>query len=78
MKKEKPLPVRTRIFIIKTSSGLTNVHLNIEALKRHTQHVQFVTFHREDANKVGSIHQISIQTPNPKCRLFLLYLAPGV
>jgi hypothetical protein len=54
MKKEKPLPVSgTRIFIIKTSLGLTNVHLNIEALKRHTQHIQFVTFHREDANKVG-------------------------
>lgn len=38
-------------FVLLVGTGLINVHLNMEALKRHTQHVQFLTFHREDANK---------------------------
>jgi len=37
-------------FVVLVGTGLTNVHMNIEALSRHTKHVQFVTFHREDAN----------------------------
>ena len=27
--------------------------MNIDAMLSQTKHVQFVTFHREDANKVG-------------------------
>lgn len=38
-------------FVFMAGTGLSNVHLNQEALLRQTQHVQFVTFHREDANK---------------------------
>lgn len=38
-------------FVVLVGTGLSNVHMNIEALSRHTKHVQFVTFHREDANK---------------------------
>jgi len=37
-------------FVVLVGTGLHNVHMNMEALMRHTQHVQFVTFHREDAN----------------------------
>jgi len=37
-------------FVVLAGTGLSNVHMNIEALSRHTKHVQFVTFHREDAN----------------------------
>jgi len=37
-------------FVILVGTGLHNVHMNMEALTRHTQHVQFITFHREDAN----------------------------
>lgn len=38
-------------FVFMAGTGLSNVHLNQEALLRHTKHVQFVSFHREDANK---------------------------
>jgi len=38
-------------FVVLIGTGLTNVHMNIEAMMRHTKHVQFITFHREDANK---------------------------
>jgi len=37
-------------FVFLAGTGINNVHLNMEALLRHTQHVQLVTFHREDAN----------------------------
>jgi len=37
-------------FVILVGTGLHNVHMNMEALYKHTKHVQFVTFHREDAN----------------------------
>jgi len=35
--------------VMLVGTGLTNVHMNIEALDRHTKHTQFVTFHRTDA-----------------------------
>jgi len=38
-------------FVILVGTGLSNVHMNLEALARHTKHTQFITFHREDANK---------------------------
>ena len=38
-------------FVVLVGTGLSNVHMNLEALARHTKHTQFVTFHREDANK---------------------------
>ena len=37
-------------FVVLVGTGLLNVHMNLEALARHTKHTQFVTFHREDAN----------------------------
>ena len=37
-------------FVVLVGTGLANVHMNMEALCRHTKHVQFVTFHREDAS----------------------------
>jgi len=37
-------------FVVLFGTGLDNVHMNMEALLKHTKHVQFVTFHREDAN----------------------------
>ena len=36
-------------------SGLTNVHMNIEAMMRHTKHVQFSTFHRDHVNSRKSL-----------------------
>ncbi|XP_023345148.1 uncharacterized protein LOC111714302 isoform X3 [Eurytemora carolleeae] len=38
-------------FVVLMGTGLTNVHMNIDAMLSQTKHVQFVTFHREDANK---------------------------
>ena len=38
-------------FVVLIGTGLTNVHMNLEALARYTKHTQFVTFHREDANR---------------------------
>jgi len=46
LNKEAGLPS----YVVLIGTGLHNVHMNMEALMRHTQHVQFVTFHREDAN----------------------------
>jgi len=46
LNKEAGLPS----FVLLVGTGLHNVHMNMEALMRHTQHVQFLTFHREDAN----------------------------
>jgi len=46
LNKEAGLPS----FVVLVGTGLHNVHMNMEAIMRHTQHVQFVTFHREDAN----------------------------
>ena len=37
-------------FVILVGTGLYNAHMNMEALERHTKHVQFVTFHKEDGN----------------------------
>ena len=37
-------------FVVLIGTGLTNVHMNIEAMLRATQHVQLVVFDREDAN----------------------------
>jgi len=38
-------------FVIIVGTGLSNAHMNMEALERHTKHVQFVTFHREDGSQ---------------------------
>ena len=35
-------------FVVIVGTGIRNANLNMEALERHTKHVQFVTFHRED------------------------------
>ena len=35
-----------------TTLGFKNLKMNSEALEQITKHVQFITFHREDANKV--------------------------
>ena len=35
-------------FVLIVGTGLSNANMNMEALERHTKHVQFVTFHRED------------------------------
>jgi len=61
-------------FVVLLGTGLTNVHMNMEAIMKHTQHVQFVVFHREDANKAAA--------PNGKLRetnsFFLAgYFFPG-
>lgn len=37
-------------FVLLVGTGLNNLHMNMEALGRHTKHTQFVTFHRTDAN----------------------------
>jgi len=37
-------------FVLLVGTGITNVHMNTEAMLRATSHVQLVVFHREDAN----------------------------
>lgn len=37
-------------FVLLVGTGLGNLHMNMEALGRHTKHTQFITFHRADAN----------------------------
>ena len=49
-------------FVLLVGTGLNNVHMNIEALGRHTAHTQFVTFHRADANlgeETGKLRETS-------------------
>ena len=46
-------------FIILVGTGLKDAPMNMEALERHTKHVQFVTFHREDGGEkeTGKLRQ---------------------
>jgi hypothetical protein len=61
-------------FVILAGTGFKNLKMNSEALEQISKHVQFITFHREDANKD--------EPPNGKLReittLFLVaYVFPG-
>jgi len=59
-------------FVLLVGTGLTNVHMNIEALDRHTKHTQFVTFHRTDAGdgETGKLKET--------CSYFIVaYFFPG-
>ena len=46
-------------FVILVGTGLKDAPMNMEALERHTKHVQFVTFHREDGGQetTGKLRQ---------------------
>jgi len=61
-------------FVILAGTGFKNLKMNSEALEQITKHVQFITFHRDDANQD--------EAPNGKLReittLFLVaYVFPG-
>ena len=46
-------------FVILVGTGLKDAPMNMEALERHSKHVQFVTFHREDGGEkeTGKLRQ---------------------
>eukprot|EP00088_Acartia_fossae_P049976 TRINITY_DN5552_c0_g1_i3.p1 TRINITY_DN5552_c0_g1~~TRINITY_DN5552_c0_g1_i3.p1 ORF type:complete len:212 (-),score=20.70 TRINITY_DN5552_c0_g1_i3:379-921(-) len=61
-------------FVLLVGTGFRNLKMNAEGLEKLTKHVQYVTFHREDANKD--------EPPTGKLRetisLFLVaYIFPG-
>jgi hypothetical protein len=60
-------------FVLLVGTGLQNVHMNLEALGRHSRHTQFVTFHRADAGKGDEAGKL-----RETCSYFIVaYFFPG-